>query len=436
MFGFDFDREGECQVRVRVKSVIQSYNVTVRHSSLFLLRWQQELPSIPLVADDEPTSIELAAKSDTILYQMRGLFVGYAGLEYLNRVIQQSKLFDRSKIGELNREAEILHSRLGRYNAVIELVNKNNIERLGKISKGRAMDMLEEITITGLYTSTINDELRKRRKAPLSAESAANRWLTGKIFSRANNDLALKLAERFYETTLDMFAERFDVEPDPLMVAAWFGFNLSLSQGYKSAYEALRMMIQDVNRIYGWDFFKISRTDFARHLEDLKYENIRGDQTTSIDAKAMLQLIVYGAWNNLGLYDALPIAVKGSKPFTISDVFDMSGYVDCLGWLKEFHKVAFERHWEEIHEIFHVLLSEVRDPLMQKFQAQIDATMMQVDEKFKPQLKHLEATGEHSFKYVFQLNDDYSWLGGILPLNLEFSPYEHFDLVRIGTVPT
>ena len=77
--------------------------------------------------------------------------------------------------------------------------------------------------------------------------------------------------------------------------------------------------------VYGWDFFRISRTDYARHLEDLKYENIRGDQTTSIDAKAMLQLIVYGAWNNLGLDDALPIAVKGEKPFTISDIFDMSG---------------------------------------------------------------------------------------------------------------
>ena len=102
--------------------------------------------------------------------------------------------------------------------------------------------------------------------------------------------------------------------------------------------------------------FRISRTDYARHLEDLKYENIRGDQTTSIDAKAMLQLIVYGAWNNLGLDDALPIAVKGKKPLTLSHIFDLAGEVDCLGWLKEFHKVAFERYWERVHEIFHVLL--------------------------------------------------------------------------------
>ena len=90
--------------------------------------------------------------------------------------------------------------------------------------------------------------------------------------------------------------------------------------------------------------------------------------------------------------------------------------------------------WERVHEIFHTLLSEVREPLMRKFQAQIDATMTQLDEKFKPQLKHLEAeskenpTGEHSFNCVFQINDDYSWLGGALPLNLAFSPYEHFEI--------
>ena len=76
---------------------------------------------------------------------------------------------------------------------------------------------------------------------------------------------------------------------------------------------------------------------------------------------------------------------------------------------------------------------------MRKFQAQIDATMTQLDEKFKPQLKHLEAeskenpTGEHSFNYVFQINDDYSWLGGALPLNLGFSPYEHFEITPART---
>ena len=392
----------------------------------------QDFPSVPVEDQDQPASIELSAKSDTILYQMRGLFVGYAGLEYLNRVIQQSKLFDRSKAADLNREAEILYSRLGRYNTVIELINKNNIERLGKLSHGKAFDWLEEITITGLYTSLINDTVQESKA--LSPEEAAKIYLSGNIFSNAADKKALKLSGQFYKQTLAMFAKKFRLEPDSLMVAGWFGFNLSLSQGYKSAYEALRMIIQDVNAVYGWDFFRISRTDYARHLEDLKYENIRGDQTTSIDAKAMLQLIVYGAWNNLGLHDALPIAVKGARALTIEDLFDLAGMVDCLGWLKEFHKIAFEQHWERVHKIFHTLLSEVRDPLMQRFQAQIDAAMTQVDEKFKPQLKHLESeskenpTGEHSFKYVFQINDDYSWLGGALPLNLGFSPYEHFEI--------
>ena len=232
-----------------------------------------------------------------------------------------------------------------------------------------------------------------------------------------------------------MFAETFDVEPDPLMVAAWFGFNLSLSQGYKSAYEALRLMIQDVNAVYGWDFFKISRTDYARHLEDLKYENIRGDQDHIDRRQGDAAAHRLRRVEQPGSRRCASNCREGQKrPFTISDIFDLSGHVDCLGWLKEFHKVAFEMDWERVHEIFHTLLSEVRDPLMRKFQAQIDATMTQVDEKFKPQLKHLEAeskenpTGEHSFNYVFQINDDYSWLGGALPLNLEFSPYEHFEI--------
>ncbi|MGI0091842.1 MAG: hypothetical protein ACREBS_09045, partial [Nitrososphaerales archaeon] len=61
---------------------------------LFSLAMSEDFPPKD---EDQPASIELSAKSDTILYQMRGLFVGYAGLEYLNRVIQQSFLFDRSK---------------------------------------------------------------------------------------------------------------------------------------------------------------------------------------------------------------------------------------------------------------------------------------------------------------------------------------------------
>ncbi|MGA2876809.1 MAG: hypothetical protein ABSE82_14905, partial [Nitrososphaerales archaeon] len=345
----------------------------------------EAIPGIPLGEQPEqPASIELAARSDTILYQFRGLFVGYAGLEYLNRVIQQSSLFDKSKTEDLNREAEMLLATLGRYNAVIEMIGKNNMERLSKLSHGRPFDMLEEISI-GLYQSVINDELDQS----LTADQAVKIYMADEIYSGINKRKAEKLAEKFYEETLDYFADTFDVEPDPKMVAAWFGFNLSLSQGYKSAYEALRLIIQDVNAVYGWDFFKISRTDYARHLEDLKYENIRGDQATSIDTKAMLQLIVYGAWNNLGLDDAVPIAAKQKRPFTIADLFNLAGQVDCLGWLKEFHRVELEMEWERVHKIFHTILSEVREPLMRKFQAQIDATMTQLDEKFKPQLKHL-----------------------------------------------
>ena len=102
----------------------------------------------------------------------------------------------------------------------------------------------------------INDVTREKRKALLSPEEAAEIVLSGNIFSKKDNSRALKVAEKFYEEKLDMFAKTFDIEPDPLMVAAWFGFNVSLSQGYKSAYEALRILIQDINAVYGWDFFQ------------------------------------------------------------------------------------------------------------------------------------------------------------------------------------
>lgn len=372
---------------------------------------------------EELPSVEMAAKSDTILYQMRGLFVGYAGLEYLNRVIQQSFLFDRSKTAELNMRAETLYSSLGRYNLVVETINKDNMERLAKIARGRQFDLLEEITLD-LYASSINDEIRRSRKELMSPTEAAKIYLSGKIFKEGDNSKAYKLASKFYSETLKMLGRTFQVEPDARMVAAWWGFHLSLARGYKSAYEALRMLIQDVNQVYGWDFFRISRTDYARHLEDLKYENIRGDQTTSIDAKAILQMIVYGAWNNLGIDDSLPIPVpKRHRALTMSDIFDLAGLVDCLGWLKEFHKVKLERRWEEVHEIFKVLRTEIEGPLMRKFQAQIDAAMTQVEERFKPNLKQLT-----DYSCVFQINTDYAWTGGALQLNMEFTPFEDYEI--------
>ena len=137
----------------------------------------EAIPGIPLGEQPEqPASIELAARSDTILYQFRGLFVGYAGLEYLNRVIQQSSLFDKTKTEDLNREAEMLLATLGRYNAVIEMISKNNMERLSKLSHGRPFDMLEEISI-GLYQSVINDELDQS----LTADQAVNIYMADEI---------------------------------------------------------------------------------------------------------------------------------------------------------------------------------------------------------------------------------------------------------------
>lgn len=371
----------------------------------------------------EPQMLEVNAKNNVIVYQMRGLFVGYAGLEYLSRVAQQSFLYDKSKADELNMQAETLFACLGRYNAVIEMVDSKNLQRINKMSNGRGTSKVEEMALD-LFAAKHND---RGRVVPLTAEQAAVLYLSGKVYDVGNDRRAKKEGGRFYSETLHFFAHTFHIEPDTKMAAAWFGFNLSLAQGYKAAYEVMRLMIQDVNKIYGWDFFKINRSDYAAHLEDLKYENIRGDQTTSIDTKAMLQLIVYGAWNNLMLDDPLPINTgKGLRLLTLADIFDMAGQVDALGWLKEYHKLAFERRWEEIHPVFHILSNHIRGPLMSKFQSQIE-DMEEIGSKFKPNLQRIE--GDYSC--AFQLNTDYSWMGGALPLNLEFEPYPDFEIAPI-----
>ena len=368
-------------------------------------------PPIEEVIEQISSSAGASAKHDAILYQMRGLFIGYAGLEYLNRVIQQADLDFKDAIPVFHERAETFYTSLGRYNSALLILDQKNIKRIRSMPHSRRY--LQTIILDMLQSATDDLDLSMRMK---------NKHWSGLLMTTAaQEDVLERAAETKYREIEDALYDDYRIVPDPIVVAAWFGFNLSLARSYKAAYDSFRILMQDVNRMFGYDHFRISRSDYGKHLEDLKYENIRGDQSTSIDEKAILQLIVYAAWNNLEINEPIEITFEGKETtVTLQDVFELAGKVDCFGWLKEFHKVKLEKQWEKHHNVFKEILTEVRGPLRERFQKQIELAQ---------QVKPLKVTMAHLQKYscAFQISKSYSWMSGMLPSEMEMEPYD-FDL--------
>ncbi len=372
----------------------------------------EEAPSVGEVMEQISSTAGASAKHDAILYQMRGLFIGYAGLEYLNRVIQQADLDFKDAIPVFHERAEAFYTSLGRYNSALLILDQKNIKRIRMMPRPRryleriVLDMIQSASDdeTGRPSPVMNKDWRRLLKTTTKQEES---W-----------EIA---AEKEYERIQDVLYYEYKIEPDPIVVAAWFGFNLNLARAYKAAYDSFRILMQDVNRMFGYEHFRISRSDYGKHLEDLKYENIRGDQSTSIDEKAILQLIVYAAWNNLEINEPIAITFEGKETtVTLQEVFELAGIVDCFGWLKEFHKVKIERQWEKHHNVFKAILTEVRGPLRERFQRQIELAQ---------QVKALKVTLTPLEKYscAFQIVKGYSWMSGMLPSEISLEPYD-FDL--------
>ena len=367
---------------------------------------REDTPPIEEVMEQISSSAGASAKHDAILYQMRGLFIGYAGLEYLNRVIQQADLDYKDAIPVFHERAEAFYTSLGRYNSALLILDPKNIKRIRSMPRPRRylqriiLDMLQSATGDGEPSPTMNEDWRDLLQTTTEEAEAYE-----------------EAAEIKYMEIEDVLYDDYKIDPDPIIVAAWFGFNLSLARAYEAGYDSFRILMQDVNRMFGYEHFRITKAEYAKHLEDLKYENIRGDQSTSIDEKAILQLIVYAAWNNLEIDEPIEITFREKKStVTLQDVFKLAGKVDCFGWLKEFHKVKIEWQWEKHHNVFKEILTEVRGPLREKFQKQIELTQQVKPTKVK--LAHLE-----KYSCAFQITKGYAWMSGMLPNEIQMEPY-------------
>ncbi len=374
-------------------------------------------PPIEEMMEQISSSAGASAKHDAILYQMRGLFIGYAGLEYLNRVIQQADLDFKDAIPVFHERAEAFYTSLGRYNSALLILDQKNIKRIRSMPHSRRylmriiLDMLQSaVDESEIPTITVRNR-----------HVNENLWKGLLNTTTEQEEVLERAAEIKYREIEDVLYNDYKIVPDPIVVAAWFGFNLSLARSYKAAYDSFRILMQDVNRMFGYDHFRISRSDYGKHLEDLKYENIRGDQSTSIDEKAILQLIVYAAWNNLEIDTPIEITFREKKStVNLQEVFNLAGKVDCFGWLKEFHKVKLERQWEKHHNVFKEILTEVRGPLRERFQKQIE--LAQQVKPLKVEMAHLQ-----KYSCAFQIAKGYSWMSGMLPSELEMEPHD-FDL--------
>ena len=371
----------------------------------------EEAPSPEEVLEGS-SGLGLAAKHDAVLYQMRGLFVGYAGLEYLNRVIQQTYLDSKGLVDKYHESSEVLFDSLGRYNSAIQALDPKNIKRIrsmlrpGRELRRIVLDMLRILAAEKIHKLT---PLSRNWKKSLEANSR-------------EEDKIDDQTEEEYGKIQNILYDKYMMDPDPIVVAAWFGFNMSLAMAYKAAYESYKMLMDDVCRAFGYDYFRITKSEFGKHLEDLNKENIRGDQNTSIDDKAMLQLVVYAAWNHKELEDPLEIPTETGEKITVTlkDVFELAGLVDCFGWLKGSHMFRFEELWRRHHYYFGEIKRAVIGPLSAKFNTYIE-TIQQV----KPFQATLKPMGEYNC--AFQIATDYSWMSGMLPSKLRMEPYS-FEL--------
>lgn len=201
---------------------------------------------------------------------------------------------------------------------------------------------------------------------------------------------------------------------DPISILAWFGFGENYYDLLCSSYSAFQIVVEELKEANNWTSLQISRQDFLDYAYKIYYEEVRGDQQTSISEKNMLQIIVMGVYANVPLEELRPIFSKFSE-------------VQRLGWLKESHQTRFQPFWAASYGGFRRVLDYTRGPLIRSFDSGIHQTLERNRIKFS-QMEQYDA--------AFQIVPRDAWLSGELSGTLELLPFRDFDYKPNKDKPT
>ena len=249
-----------------------------------------------------------------------------------------------------------MYAALGVYNTMLQVIDLKN---------RRKRDARELETIIEYRMMQVSDRNAKAWRGIATSDYADLNLNIEDLYERLENAIV-----NDYARIEEMFAMR-GVEPDAAIVAGWYTYE-AMEKAYAAAYMTLITLMDDVNEAYGWKHFQISNLEYRRYLSDLHFETIRGEQNTSIDEKAILQLMIYAAYNGLDLKTPIDKIGGSKRYFNIQDLFRVASNVQCIGWLKEYHKVQFGAEWEQIHKVFGEMMALTEGPLINKFRAEVE----------------------------------------------------------------
>ena len=357
----------------------------------------------------DPTSI--ADQRYGLLMQIKGIMAGFNGLEQFNRFAFRAQVHEK-RLGTFLNWREEMYAALGVYNTMLQVIDLKN---------RRKRDARELESIIEYRMMQISTRNAKTWRGIATSNYADLNLNIDDLYERLEHAII-----NDYARIEEMFAMR-GVEPDAAIVAGWYAYE-AMEKAYTAAYMTLLTLMDDVNEAYGWKHFQISNLEYRRYLSDLHFETIRGEQNTSIDEKAILQLMIYAAYNGLELKTPIDKISGSNHYFNISDLFRVASNVQCIGWMKEYHKVQFGAEWEQIHRVFGEMMALTEGPLINKFRAEVEySEPLQIiwDKVGQSDESKQRIADGHRGDAIFQTIDQDFWRSGELTGTVE--AYFDFD---------
>ena len=368
---------------------------------------QQEAVQERMEAD--PTSI--ADQRYGLLMQIKGIMAGFNGLEQFNRFAFRAQVHEK-RLGTFLNWREEMYAALGVYNTMLQIIDLKNRRK----RDARELESIIEYRMMQISTGNA-----KTWRGIATSNYADLNLNIDDLYERLEHAII-----NDYARIEEMFAMR-GVEPDAAIVAGWYAYE-AMEKAYAAAYMTLLTLMDDVNEAYGWKHFQISNLEYRRYLSDLHFETIRGEQNTSIDEKAILQLMIYAAYNGLELKTPIDKISGSNRYFNISDLFRVASNVQCIGWMKEYHKVQFGAEWEQIHRVFGEMMALTEGPLINKFRAEVEySEPLQIvwDKVGQSDESKQRIADGHRGDAIFQTIDQDFWRSGELTGTVE--AYFDFD---------
>lgn len=347
---------------------------------------------------DNPTASR--ALYTGVLTQIKALLGANFGFESLARFLQTVHVSEKRRNVFLDYCVGLYVS-LSVLNTMITLVDPKRKNRIPpEQTEQSTMNIMAKLP------------LRSQRRYNLANQGySIDEILAG--IHRSDIKFAYKVARRRYIAIRNVL-RKIRVPSDPTTILAWYGFGDNYFALLSCAYGAFKIVIEELKEANNWTTLQISRQDFLEYAYKIYFEEVRGDQQTSISEKNMLQIVVMGIYANVQLEE-------------LQLVFRMFSDAQKLGWLKESHQTGFEPFWEPSYGQFRRVLDYTRSPLLRNFDTGIHLTA----EKNKLIFAKMDR-----YDAMFQIVPRECWLSGELSGKIELIPFRDFDYMPNKDKPT